>query len=331
MTAACDVVIATRNRPAELARCLGGLLAQSETSIRVIVVDDCGDRALDGVTSAPEFAELDLTLHRLATPSGPAAARNQGAVLADAEFLLFLDDDVRPDWRCVEEHLKTVRGPAPEGHPVVSCGPFLEPSDWKATPWNKWEAVNAKREADNLLGGVWPVTWRQFHTGNNCFSTALFREVGGFDEEFKRAEDDELALRLSRLGCTFSFQPAAIVWHYPERTREAWLRIPRSYAVYNHRLDRLHPEARFMEMHRRELKTRHLALRTVRRVFGRRPLTAPAVEALVDIAQVLFEAGLVRLSMAALSAAYDLSYTEALRRIEAEDSVAAANAIIAGI
>lgn len=330
MTAACDIVIATRNRPAELARCLGGLLAQSETSIRVIVVDDGGDRPLDPVVSASEFAELDLTLHRLERPSGPAAARNQGAALADAEFILFLDDDVRPDWRCVEEHLKTVRTPDPEGRAVVSCGPFLEPSDWKATPWNKWEAVNARREADNLLRGVWPVTWRQFHTGNNCFSRALFGEVGGFDEEFKRAEDDELALRLSRRGCKFSFQPGAVVWHYPERTRDAWLRIPRSYAVYNHRLDRLHPETRFMEMHKRELKTRHPALRALRPVFGRRPFAAPAVQVMVDVAQVLFQAGRVRLSMAALSAAYDLSYTEALRRIETEDSVAAANAIIAG-
>lgn len=330
MTAACDIVIATRNRPAELARCLGGLLAQSETSFRVIIVDDCGDRPLDSVVSAPEFADLDLTLHRLAKPGGPAAARNQGAALADAEFLLFLDDDVRPDWRCVEEHLKTVRTPDPEGRLTVSCGPFLEPSDWKATPWNKWEAMNAKREADNLLAGVWPVTWRQFHTGNNCFSTALFRQVGGFDEDFKRAEDDELALRLSQRGCTFHFQPAAIVWHYPERTREAWLRIPRSYAVYNHRLDRLHPEIRFMEMHKRELETRHPALRAVRRVLGRRPFTAPAVQATVDLAQLLFRAGLVRLSMAALSAAYDFSYTDALRRIEEQDSVDAANAIIAG-
>lgn len=330
MTAVCDIVIATRNRPAGLARCLGGLLAQSETSFRVIVVDDCSDRPLDALVFAPEFAELDLTLHRLATPSGPAAARNAGAALAEAEFLVFLDDDVRADWRCVEAHLDAVRVPDAEGHPLVSCGPFLEPPDWKATPWNKWEVVNAKREAENLLRGVWPVTWRQFHTGNNCLPTALFREVGGFDEEFKRAEDDELGLRLRGRGCTFRFQPAAIVWHYPERTREAWLRIPRSYAVYNYRLDRLHPAAHFMDTHKRELERRHPALRALRRVFGRRPLAASAVHATVDVAQLLFALGLVRVSMAALSAAYDLSYAEALRRIEEHDSVETMHAIIAG-
>ena len=329
-TAICDIVIATRNRPAGLARCLGSLVVQSTTSIRVIVVDDCSDQSLDTVVFAPQFAELDLTLHRLATPSGPAAARNAGAALANAEYLMFLDDDVRADWRCVEAHLDTVRAPDPAGRPIVSCGPFLEPADWKPTPWNKWEALNARREADNLLRGEWPVTWRAFHTGNNCLPTALFQEVGGFDEDFKRAEDDELALRLSRRGCTFRFQPAAIAWHYPERTREAWLRIPRSYAVYNHRMDRLHPEVRFMETHKRELERRHPAVRALRRVAGRRPLSTPAVRATVAIAQFLFRVGLVRPSMAALSAAYDFSYAEALARIEAKDSTEAANAIIAG-
>lgn len=330
MTAACDIVIATRNRPVALARCLSSLLTQSETSFRVIVVDDGSDPPLDAVASAPRYARLDLTLHRQTTPKGPAAARNAGVALASAEHLMFLDDDVRADWRCVEVHLKAVRRAGAKGLPVVSFGPFLEPSDWTPKPWNKWETIGAKKEADNLIHGVWPVTWRQFHTGNNCLPTALFRAVGGFDEEFKRAEDDELALRLDRHGCTFSFQPAAIAWHYPERTREAWLRIPRSYAVYYHRMDRLHREVRFMEAHKLELEARHPATRALRRVFGRRPLLRPAVHVAVDMAEVLHRSGLVRPAMAALSAAYDFSYTGALRRIEQNDSAEAAAAIVAG-
>ncbi|MBO0682622.1 MAG: glycosyltransferase family 2 protein [Candidatus Dormibacteraeota bacterium] len=323
-------MIATRNRPVALARCLSSLLAQSETSFRVIVVDDCSDQPLDPVVTAPRYAGLDLTLHRQATPKGPAAARNAGVALASAEYLVFLDDDVRADWRCVEVHLNAVRRSGANGRPVVSCGPFLEPSDWDPKPWNRWETIGARKEAGNLMHGVWPVTWRQFHTGNNCLPTALFRATGGFDEEFRRAEDDEFALRLHGHGCTFSFQPAAIAWHYPDRTREAWLRIPRSYAVYNHRMDRLHPEARFMEAHKLELEARHPAVRALRRVFGRRPLLRPAVHVAVDVAEVLYKAGLVRPSMAALSAAYDFSYTSALLRIEQDDSVEAAAAIVAG-
>lgn len=329
-TGTCDIVIPTRNRPSALARCLAGLVAQTETSFRVILVDDCSDRPLDLVVTAPEFVSLDLTLHRLPTPSGPAAARNAGAALATAEFLMFLDDDVRPDRQLVQAHLDTVRKSDPEGRPVVSCGPFLEPTDWKPTPWNKWEARRTEQEAEYVLRGVWPVTWRTFHTGNNCLSTALFREVGGFDEEFKRAEDDELGLRLKQRGCVFRFEPAAIVWHYPVRTREAWLRLPRLYAVYYYRLDQLHPEERFMEKHKGQRASQHLAVRALRQVVGRRPLAGPAVHTAVDIAQILFRVGLVRLSMAALSAAFDLSYTETLRRIDKQGSTQSAQAIISG-
>ena len=206
---------------------------------------------------------------------------------------------------------------------LSSCGPFLEPSDWKPTPWNKWEAIKRQQEADNLASGVWPVTWRTFHTGNNCLSTALFREVGGFDEEFKRAEDDELALRLSQRGCVFRLParsnglalPRAYVvrpgsefpGHMPCTTTGSTSCIPK----------RTHGDAQVVRA------SQHLALRVLRQVVGRRPLTGPAVHTTVDIAQILFRVGLVRLSMAALSAAYDLSYTEALRRIEKQGSAQA--------
>lgn len=329
MTAACDVVIATRNRPEALARCLGSLLNQSESSIRVIVVDDCGETPLDDVLGSPALASLNVTAHRLARPSGPAAARNAGVELSDAEFIIFLDDDVRADWRMVAAHLANVRATDPNGRPIVSCGPFLEPPDWVPTPWNKWEAVKARQEAENLIRGVWPVTWRQFHTGNNCLPAAMFRAVGGFDETFMRAEDDELALRLHRRGCTFRFEPSAIAWHYPHRTLQAWLRIPRSYAVYNYHLDRLYPEMRFLQKHKLELRSRHPGLRAAR-LLARPPLTRGAVSASVSIASLLFRLGFLRPSMAALSAAYDLSYVDALRRIERADTMDKANEIISG-
>jgi hypothetical protein len=66
---------------------------------------------------------------------------------------------------------------------------------------------------------------------------APFRKVGGFDEEFNRAEDDELALRLSQRGRTFRYQPAAMAWHYPGRTRDVW-HLQRRQEVLAERLER---------------------------------------------------------------------------------------------
>ena len=68
--------------------------------------------------------------------------------------------------------------------------------------------------------------------------------MGGFDESFKRAEDDELGLRLHRYGCRFHFEPEAIAWHYSNRSLEAWLAIPRAYAHYDIVMDRQYPDLR---------------------------------------------------------------------------------------
>ena len=316
MSSRCEIVIPTRDRPDRLARCLTSLLGQTESDIRVIVVDDCGSESVDDVVDESIRAGLDATLIRMPTPSGPAAARNAGAARVNAEFVMFIDDDVVAERRLVESHLEVVRSASPIGEAIVSCGPFVEPADWEPTVWNKWEALQARKEAEHLANGDYDVTWRQFHTGNNCLPIADFRAVGGFDESFKRAEDDELALRLAEHGCEFRFVPEAVAWHYSHRSLEAWLSIPRSYAVHDVLLHQLHPDAGHLAARRHELGRRHVVLRTTRAIPLRTGQAVPVVRLWVGVGRLLFGVGLVRGAMWALSAAYDLSYADALQRAE---------------
>jgi GT2 family glycosyltransferase len=317
-----DVVIATRNRPEALARCLGGLVNQTTRDFGVVVVDDCSDTPLQAIVAREELAGLDATVVALPAQAGPAAARNAGVAHVVADLVIFLDDDVLPDRRFVEAHLEMVGRTTDASRPIVSCGPFVQPADWDATPWNLWEARQAKKEADALLSGEIPPTWRQFHTGNNCLPTASFRAAGGFDETFKRAEDDEFALRLDDLGCEFRFQPAAIAWHYSFRTLDAWLSIPRAYAYFDVQIDRLHPHAGYLEAKKRELAMRRAPLRIVRRVFHGPRGTKVGVSASVGAAKALARVGLTDASMGALSVAYDLSYVQSLREADTAEGPA---------
>ena len=170
-----------------------------------------------------------------------------------------------------------------------------------------------------MLRGDYAPTWRQFHTGNNCLPTAAFRAIGGFDETFKRSEDDEFALRLDDYGCEFRFVPTAIAWHYSHRTLDAWLSIPRSYAYFDVQIDRLHPHAGYLDQKKRELRRRRIPLRIVRAVFGGKQRSAVGVSAAVGLAKVLYRVGLIDASMGALSVAYDLSYVQSLRDAEAAE------------
>jgi GT2 family glycosyltransferase len=317
----CDVVIATRNRPDALRRSLEGLLRQTFTDFGVIVVDDCSDVPIRPVVDDERFGALKTTVIELPNQRGPAAGRNAGVAASNARYVVFIDDDVVPDSRLIEVHLAAVQRTVDATRPIVSCGPFVQPADWgDPTPWNLWEAKQAKKEADAMTHGLYEPTWRQFHTGNNCLPVEAFRAVGGFDEDFKRAEDDEFALRLEQHGCTFVFEPSAIGWHYSRRSLEAWLLIPRAYAYFDVMIDRLHPGTNYLRQKKIELRKRRLPMRLVRKLVRGKRSTAFGVKRLVELAQKAHRRGGEKLAMAALSIAYDLSYVQSLREAEAGES-----------
>jgi GT2 family glycosyltransferase len=310
----CDVVIATRNRAAQLRRCLDGLRRQSFDDFGVIVVDDCSDEPLEGLLTAQDRADLDLTVITLADQSGPAAARNAGVAASEAVFVAFVDDDIVPNRHFLKLHLDAVRNN--RDVPTVSFGPFLQPADWTPAPWTLWEAQHMKREADNLLSGKFAASWRQFHTGNNCLPRDIFNELGGFDETFKRAEDDELALRLYKRGCCFTFVPDAIAYHYPTRSLESWLLIPRLYAYYDVVMDRRDPEIGYLAKKKQELRERRLPVRLARAVFATGWRNRFGIKLATSSAELLYRIGLVPLAMGGFSVAYDLTYFASMRSTE---------------
>ncbi len=80
-----------------------------------------------------------------------------------------------------------------------------------------------------MITGKWAPTARQFYTGNTSLARRHLLEHNGFDPEFRRAEDVELAYRLEKNGLRFWFCPQAIGYHYEERSFDSWLAIPYAY------------------------------------------------------------------------------------------------------
>ncbi|HWL42383.1 MAG TPA: glycosyltransferase [Ilumatobacter sp.] len=321
-TRLCDVVIATKNRPEPLQRCLRSLARQSVTGFGIIVVDDHSDTPLEAAVAEVARSErfsVEPVVVRLPRPSGPAAARNAGVAASDAEYVVFIDDDVVLDRHLVELHLSEVRSAGPGEPPIVTRGPFVEPSDWHPTAWNLWEARMATRGTNAMVRGDYTPTWRQFHTGNNCMSVDLFRAVGGFDESYQRAEDDELGARLEMHGVRFHFLPSALAYHYPHRSLESWLAIPRAYAHYTVVLDRDYPQLGYLATRKRELAGSNRLLRGARTLFGGTRRTEVVVRLATTFARLTHRARLDPLTLRALSLAYDLNFAGALRAAEAAE------------
>jgi len=84
-----SVVIPVRNSASTLGRCLEALASQSVPASRyeIIVVNDGSTDATQQVALSHAVACLNIE------PSGPAAARNQGAAQARGELILFTDGD----------------------------------------------------------------------------------------------------------------------------------------------------------------------------------------------------------------------------------------------
>ncbi len=215
-----SVVIPTHNRRDLLREMLEALACQTFPAPRfeVIVV-------ADGVTDGTQ--EM---LRRLETPyslgvldqwqSGVAVARNRGARCARGSLLVFLDDDVLPVPRLLEEHALTQR----ENPPGVVLGRLLPAGTGRKKGWQVWEERVFQKHYQAVLEGRRPPAGRRLYSGNFSVPRLAFLQVGGFNEGMERGEDIELGFRLEQAGVPFYFNPAAAAIHRGYRSFASWRR-----------------------------------------------------------------------------------------------------------
>jgi GT2 family glycosyltransferase len=318
---AVDVVIATYNRQQRLASTLRSLQRQTASGFGVLVVDDGSDPPVQSALAAELRDQPGVRVLRSPGNRGPAGARNLAISQSTADVIAFIDDDVDADEGWLEAHLhRLAAGP---GNAVV-IGPLLAPRDWRPTPWNRWEAAKVAVEYRRMQAGEYAPTWRQFFTGNALVRREHIIAAGGFNESLRRAEDIELGVRLSQLGCSFVFEPAARGWHYANRSREAWLSNADSYAAVDLLLDSVYPELGWHQLMEEELSSRSRASRLAGSVgvavLGR----DGAVSAAVGLATLCNRGPLTFLSVKAASLAYDIRYRSSLASLTRESRLGTA-------
>lgn len=225
-----SVIVPTYNRLDRLKRVLDGFEKQtySLTDFEMVVVSDGSS---DGTDDYLRTLSTPLRLTAVFQPNqGVAVARNHGLERATGELILFVDDDVVPTPQLIEEHLR-YHDADNASHDLVVMGPMLTPApqDFKMAPWVQWEQAMLMKQYDDMIAGRWEPTARQFYTGNTSLPRHHVVEAGGFDPNFRRAEDVELAYRLADRGLRFQFNPDAIGYHYAERSFASWIAIPYTY------------------------------------------------------------------------------------------------------
>jgi len=202
-----SVVIATHNRSEMLRRCLDSLREQiaEPGSFEVVVANDGSG---DDTAAVAESYEAPFRLHLLnLEQGGQAAAQNKAIAAAEGERCLFLDDDMIASPQLIAAHLAAHRddpmtlavGQLTQ-QPVDGHDPYAHAF---ARRWNARYDELAERELD----------WADCYGGNLSAPRATLLEIGGFATDLPSSEDLEVALRLTRAGCTPRYLPDAHAVH----------------------------------------------------------------------------------------------------------------------
>lgn len=220
-----SVVIPVYNGSATIERCLDALAHQTVPAacFELIVVDDGSTDATQ--TTVSTWCQTHDGVHtRLIRQvnQGPAAARNRGAEVARGELLLFTDADCRPVESWIETFV-TAFGLWPVDAPAIpaSVKDITVKDITAAMGTYRCEQTDAAAQFAQLefeeryARMVEPGTIDVVATYSAAFRRTVFRDAGGFDPSFPKAnnEDVELSYRLSNLGHTMVFVPDAIVYH----------------------------------------------------------------------------------------------------------------------
>lgn len=222
-TPAITLIIPTHQRESALKALLLDLTHQTcpPGTFEVIVVDD-GSTQPPG----PWLHALALTYPlELITldQGGPARARNHALAQAHAEWVLFLNDDVRADPDLIARHLHTH---ARLGEPAAVMGTFCFTEALRQDPFCRLLEDHGFTHTLQLKPQQW-YDYKSFWTGNLSVARGAVALVGGFDEAFKEASHDDLDLgfRLEQtLGLRVYFTDSAVCRHDHLHTPAMWRR-----------------------------------------------------------------------------------------------------------
>lgn len=211
-----SIIIPTYNRPKEIIKCLDSLtrLHYPRERFEVIVVDDGSETDLEAAV-APFRRQMCVGLIQQ-TNAGPAAARNAGATQAKGEWLAFTDDDCMPDsdWLNIlaAQFQKTPR--CLVGGRTINA---LKDNRYSATSQLIVDIVYKHHNAN-------PARAHFFASNNMAAPAQMFRDLGGFDPNFRFSEDREFCDRWQFHGHQMIFLPAAIVYHAREMSLASFFR-----------------------------------------------------------------------------------------------------------
>jgi len=210
-----SIVIPAHNKFEVTYNCLASLLlAPNDASFEVIVVDDGSNDQTTGIKTLIEG--IDYVRNDKA--QGFVKACNRGAELACGDYIVMLNNDTEVSAGWVDELLNvfdTFEGVGLAGAKLVYPNGALQEAG--GIVWSNGQPMNYGR-GGNPRDPCYNYVRQVDYISGACIMlpASLWKEVGGFDEDFAPAyfEDTDLAFRVREKGYKTVYTPFAEVVHY---------------------------------------------------------------------------------------------------------------------
>lgn len=194
------VIIPTKNRMADLNRCLAGLNDNNlKLLAEVIVIDDGSSKPL----KVKDF-DFRIKLIRNNVSMGAGKCRNIAGVMAEGDIIAFLDDDAipHPDWLDIinnemSNESKKIGGITGK---VLGYDKGII-SQARQARYDKRYLNLKKGEVVNFFSG-----------GNSAVYGKLFKQINGFTNNGSGG-DNHLSQDLKKIGYNIIFVPELIILH----------------------------------------------------------------------------------------------------------------------
>jgi GT2 family glycosyltransferase len=220
------VAVCTRERPADLARCLAALVRLEYPHLELLVIDN----APRTEATKQLVAQYEQVRYVCEPRPGLSWARNRAIAEAGGEVVAFTDDDVVVDAGWVAA-LGRVFG---ENAEVMAVTGLVAPLELETESqqlfelnggfgrgferqWYRLDPTKEKQHAGHHGSG-------KFGTGANmAFRRSVFERIGTFDPALgvgtptNGGEDLEMFFRVLHEGYTLVYEPEALVWHRHRR------------------------------------------------------------------------------------------------------------------
>ncbi len=196
----------------------------------VIVVDDASEPPLESLASTRTI--------RLASNSGPGAARNAGLADVTTPLVAFVDTDVdvAGDW--LSRLLPHFNDPL-----VALVAPRIASSEGSTT-LAQYEMARSPLDLGDQPARVAAGSRVSYVPAAALLvRTDALRAIGGFDESLRTGEDVDMVWRLLDAGHRCRYEPASVVHHRPRPSFVSWVRQRIAYGRSAAPLDRKHPGA----------------------------------------------------------------------------------------